>query len=223
MNFGQVTTCPYICFMTYIEALQKRYSVKKFDKEKLIPDDILRNILEAGRLSVSSLGLQPYEILVVESVEMKEKLIPAFYNPSQISTCSHLLVLISRRIIDHSYIDTYFNHIKNVRDIPIENLDGFRNSINGYISIRDENAILEWNERQAYILLGNLIFAAALESVDTCPMEGFNPEKINEILEINPETQKVSVTLALGYRAEDDVFQKMKKVRKPDDKLFKFI
>jgi nitroreductase len=209
--------------MTYLEALQKRYSVKKFDKEKTVPLEILKNILEAGRLSVSSLGLQPYEIIVVASEEMKQKLIPAFYNPSQICTCSHLLVLISRRIIDHSYIDAYFNHIKNVRAIPIENLDGFRNSIYGYISIRDENAILEWNERQAYILLGNLIFAAALENVDTCPMEGFNLEKINEILEISPETQKVSVTLALGYRAEDDAFQKMKKVRKPDDKLFKFI
>lgn len=209
--------------MTYLEALQKRYSVKKFDKEKTVPQETLKNILEAGRLSVSSLGLQPYEIIVVESEEMKQKLIPAFYNPSQISTCSHLIVLVSRKTVEKEYIDKYFEHIQAIRNIPAENLLGFRNSINNYLSIQDEHTILEWNERQSYILLGNLIFAAALEEVDTCPMEGFMEEKMDEILGLNSDTEKVSVTLALGYRAEDDAFQQMKKVRKPDDKLFKFI
>ncbi len=209
--------------MNYIEALQKRYSVKKFDKEKIIPEEILKNILEAGRLSVSSLGLQPYEIIVVESEEMKQKLIPAFYNPSQISTCSHLVVLVSKKNIEDMYVDNYFRHITKVRETPIENLTPFRKSIDSYLNIQDENSILEWNERQSYIVLGNLIFAAALEHVDTCPMEGFNQEKIDEILGINPASQKVSVTLALGYRSGDDIFQNMKKVRKPDEKLFKFI
>ena len=223
MNFGQVTTCPYICFMTYIEALQKRYSVKKFDKEKIVSQEKLKNILEAGRLSVSSLGLQPYQIIVVETEELKKQLIPAFYNPSQISTCSHLIVLVSRKTVEQDYLDKYFDHIKNIRNISDDLLIGFRKSIDSNLDSRDAQTILEWNERQTYILLGNLIFAAALEEVDTCPMEGFIEEKIDEVLGLNSNTEKVSVTLALGYRAEDDVFQKMKKVRKPDDKLFKFI
>lgn len=209
--------------MTYLEALQKRYSVKKFDKEKTVPQEKLKNILEAGRLSVSSLGLQPYEILVVASEEIKQKLIPAFYNPSQISTCSHLIVLISRKTVEQEYLDKYFEHIKTVRNLPDENLIGFRKNINSNLESRDAQTILEWNERQTYILLGNLIFAAALEEVDTCPMEGFIEEKMGEILGLNSDTKKVSVTLALGYRAQDDAFQQMKKVRKPDDKLFKFI
>ena len=82
--------------MNYLEALSKRYSVKKFNNE-IIPQEKLFNILESGKLSASSLGLQPYKILVVESEEMKKKLIPAFYNPSQISTCSHLIVIISKK------------------------------------------------------------------------------------------------------------------------------
>ena len=63
----------------------------------------------------------------------------------------------------------------------------------------------------------------ALEKVDTCPMEGFKMDEISKILEIDSEIEKVTVTLALGYRAEDDAFQKMKKVRKPNEKLFKFL
>jgi nitroreductase len=106
--------------MNYLEALSRRYSVKKFNHE-IIPQETLHNILESGKLSASSLGLQPYEILIVESEEMKQKLIPAFYNPSQISTCSHLIVIVSKKIVDDNYINGYFRHISKVRETPLEN------------------------------------------------------------------------------------------------------
>lgn len=209
--------------MNYVEALQKRYSIKKFALGKKIPQETLKNILEAGKLSASSLGLQPYKIFVIETEAMKEKLVPAFINPSQVSTCSHLVVIVSKKTIDESYIEGYFKHISEVRSIPVENLERFRNSINYYRGLHDEQTTISWNEKQAYIVLGNLMFAAALENVDSCPMEGFKPEIINDILELDTEKEHVSVTLALGYRAEDDPFQNMKKVRKPDEKLFKFL
>ena len=209
--------------MNYVEALQNRYSVKKFDKERTIPQEILNNILEAGKLSASSLGLQPYRILVAESSEIKQKLIPAFYNPSQISTCSHLIVIVTRKNIDEDYIGNYFNHISHVREMPVENLEGFRKSINFYLDTNNEEELMHWNEKQGYLLLGNLMFAAALEKVDTCPMEGFKQEVISEILQIDSDRERVGVTLALGYRAKDDPFQTLKKVRKPNDKLFKFL
>ncbi|MGG5209035.1 NAD(P)H-dependent oxidoreductase [Chryseobacterium sp. MIQD13] len=208
--------------MNYLEALSRRYSVKKFNHE-IIPQDILFNILESGKLSASSLGLQPYKILVVESEEMKQKLIPAFYNPSQISTCSHLIVIISKKTIEENYIHGYFNHISEVRETPVESLDLFRKSINQHITQKTQDEIFNWAEKQSYIVLANLMYAAAIESIDSCPMEGFRQDLIEEILNINPETEKVTVTLALGYRSEEDHFQHMKKVRKPNEKLFKFI
>lgn len=208
--------------MNYLEALSRRYSVKKFNKE-IIPQEKLFNILESGKLSASSLGLQPYKILVVESEEMKQKLIPAFYNPSQISTCSHLIVIISKRTLDESYVNGYFRHISEVRETPLEKLELFRNSINQHISQKTQDEIFNWAEKQSYIVLANLMYAAAIENVDSCPMEGFRQELIEEILDVNPETEKVTVTLALGYRSEEDYFQHMKKVRKPNEKLFKFI
>lgn len=209
--------------MDYIEALQKRYSVKKFDAEKKISSTTIQKILEAGKLSASSLGLQPYKIFVAETKEMKEKLIPAFVNPSQISTCSHLIIIVSKKTIDEDYINGYFQHISEVRNLPVENLEPFRNSINYYRNSKTLENTISWNEKQAYIVLGNLMFASALENVDTCPMEGFHDDIINEILELNLDKEHVCVTLALGYRAEDDAFQKMKKVRKPNEKLFKFL
>ncbi|MGE8432334.1 MULTISPECIES: NAD(P)H-dependent oxidoreductase [Chryseobacterium] len=208
--------------MNYLEALSRRYSVKKFNNQ-IIPQETLHNILESGKLSASSLGLQPYKIIVVESEEMKQKLIPAFYNPSQISTCSHLVVIISKKIIEENYIHGYFNHISAVRETPLETLDPFKNSINQHINQKTQDEIFNWAEKQSYIVLANLMYAAAIENIDSCPMEGFRQDLIEEILNVNSETEKVTVTLALGYRSEEDHFQHMKKVRKPNEKLFKFI
>ncbi|QOW10914.1 NAD(P)H-dependent oxidoreductase [Kaistella flava (ex Peng et al. 2021)] len=209
--------------MNYLEALNKRYSVKKFDPEKNVSTEALHNILEAARLSASSLGLQPYRIIIVQNSEMKEKLIPAFYNPSQISTCSHLIVIVSKNSIGNEYIGNYFSHISATREVPLESLNPFRESISKHIQHLNSEEVMIWADKQSYIVLGNLMFAAALENVDTCPMEGFKQETIDEILGLDPSKEKVAVTLALGYRSTEDDFQNLKKVRKPNDKLFKFI
>lgn len=209
--------------MNYIEDLEHRYAVKVFDNQKTIPQDKLSNILKAGQLSPSSLGLQPYRVIVVESAEMKTKLIPAFKNPSQITTCSHLLVLTTKAKIEADYLNSYFNHISEVRNIPQEQLKLFRENIDGHLqSLSDEN-LLNWNEKQTYILLGDLIFAAALEKVDTCPIEGFYKDKMESILALDPSVERATVTLALGYRSETDPFQNLAKVRKPDNKFLTYL
>lgn len=197
--------------------------MKKFNKEKTVQPGLISKILEAAKLSASSLGLQPYELIVVQSAEMKEKLIPAFYNPSQISTCSHLIVIVSKNNISTEYIGDYFNQISKTREIPLEELTPFRKSISSHIERLSADEIMTWADKQSYIVLGNLMFAAALEDVDTCPMEGFKQEMIDQILNLDTATEKVAVTLALGYRAEEDEFQSFKKVRKADETLFKFI
>lgn len=209
--------------MNYIEALNNRYSVKKFDSSKKIEPVTLSRILQAGKLSASSLGLQPYKILVIQTESILKDLIPAFYNPSQISTCSHLLVILSKKDVEPNYLDGYFRHISEVREQTSESLQLFRNNIEYFLNTFQQDHKISWAEKQAYIALGNLMFAAALENVDTCPMEGFITDKLEQLLDINTELEKIAVTLALGYRAGDDTFQHLKKVRKPDEKLFKFI
>ncbi|WP_161530996.1 NAD(P)H-dependent oxidoreductase [Riemerella anatipestifer] len=209
--------------MNYIDALNKRYSVKKFDTEKKVTEDTLSRILEAGRLSASSLGLQPYRVLVISSPSKKEDLASAFYNPSQTSTCSHLLVIISKKELEKNYVDSYFNLISKERQAPLEALQPFRSSVEGYINRHNSETLPYWNEKQAYILLSNFIFSAALEGVDTCPMEGFDAHKVAEILDIDSSKEIPTVCLALGYRAHDDLFQRSKKIRKPSEDLFQYI
>ena len=126
--------------MNYLEALSKRYSVKIFNRE-IIPQETLHSILESGKLAASSLGLQPYKIIVVQSEEMKQKLIPSFYNPSQISTCSHLIVITSKRSIDEKYIQGYFNQISEIRDTPVEELDPFKKSIHQHMDRQTDDQI----------------------------------------------------------------------------------
>jgi len=208
--------------MNYLEALNWRYSVKKFDGRK-ISSQKLNNILEAGRLSVSSLGLQPYHLLVVENDETIQKLIPAFYNPSQISTCSHLIALVSKTNINKEYVDNYFSHIINERGVTLDQLVAFRNNINSQLENQTSQEMESWSEKQSYIVLGSLIMASAQENIDSCPMEGFKSDILEDILKIDKETEKIAVVLTLGHRAEDDNFQNFKKVRKPADKFIKFL
>ncbi|KFC24326.1 NAD(P)H-dependent oxidoreductase [Chryseobacterium sp. FH1] len=208
--------------MNYLEALNWRYSVKRFNGKK-ISSEKLNNILEAGRLSVSSQGLQPYHLLVVENDETIQKLIPAFYNPSQISTCSHLIALVSKTNINKEYVDNYFSHIINERGVTLEQLVAFRNNINSQLENQTSQEMESWSEKQSYIVLGSLIMASAQENIDSCPMEGFRQDILEDVLKIDKESEKIAVVLTLGYRAEDDNFQNFKKVRKPADKFIKFL
>ncbi|KFC23804.1 NAD(P)H-dependent oxidoreductase [Epilithonimonas lactis] len=208
--------------MNYLEALNWRYSVKRFNGKK-ISSEKLNNILEAGRLSVSSQGLQPYHLLVVENDETIQKLIPAFYNPSQISTCSHLIALVSKTNINKEYVDNYFSHIINERGVTLEQLVAFRNNINSQLENQTSHEMESWSEKQSYIVLGSLIMASAQENIDSCPMEGFRQDILEDVLKIDKESEKIAVVLTLGYRAEDDNFQNFKKVRKPADKFIKFL
>lgn len=206
--------------MDYLEALNWRYSVKKFSGEK-IPEAQLDRIIEAARLSASSMGLQPYKMLVVETPELKTQLSEAFYQQQQVETCSHLLIFVSRKTISENYIDTYFNNIAETRGLLPNELRAFRNSVEGFTQYMSPEESEHWSDKQAYIALGNSLLACALEKIDTCPMEGFNRKMVEDILEIDTENYKVAVSLAIGYRAADDDFQNLKKVRKPLEKFTK--
>lgn len=208
--------------MNYITPLEKRYSVKKFSDQK-VPKDALERILKAGQLSASSLGLQPYKIYILESSESLEKASDAFYNKSQISTCSHLILITAKTNIEDSYIEGYFRHISEVREIPMESLEGFKTSIQGHREKVGTENLIHWSEKQGYIVLGHLIMAAALEEIDSSPMEGFNSDILAEALGIDTTLERPAVTLALGYRAQDDVFSTLKKVRKPNEKLLTYL
>lgn len=205
--------------MKLIDALNWRYAVKRMNGVK-IPQDKIDNILEATRLSASSMGLQPYTILVIENKDIKKKLQPAAYNQPQIVESSHLLVFTAWENVTQEHVDEYINNIAQVRNVTLESLEGFRTSLMSIVHGRSPEQKYEWAVRQAYISFGTAITAAAVEEVDATPMEGFNPDAVDEILGLKEKGLRSVTILALGYRdAEKDFLVNAKKVRRDRDKL----
>lgn len=205
--------------MELIDALNWRYAVKRMNGQK-VPQDKLNNILEAARLSASSMGLQPYKIFVIQNEELKKKLQTAAYNQPQIIEGSHILVFTAYNKITEKDVQDYIHHIAEVRNVSLESLDGFRNSMLNIVYDKTQNEQYEWAARQTYIAFGTAIVAAALGHVDATPMEGFNPAAVDELLGLPQQGLRSVTMLALGYRdISKDNLAKAKKVRKDKEEI----
>ena len=207
--------------MKLIDALNWRYAAKRMNGQK-VPKEKMENILEATRLSASSMGLQPYTILVIENEAVKKQLLPAAYNQLQIVESSHLLVFAAWKNITEKEINDYLENIKNVRGVSGESLVGFKQSLMNIVNGRTQEQKQEWATRQAYIAFGTAITAAALEQVDATPMEGFSADAVDEILNLDAQGLRSVTLLALGYRdSEKDFLSGAKKVRRHSEQLIR--
>jgi len=205
--------------MKLIDALNWRYAVKRMTGAK-VPEEKVENILDATRLSASSMGLQPYSILVIEDEELKKKLRPAANNQPQIVESSHLLVFAAWENITEQNVDDYMANIAEVRNVHLKSLAGFRASLMNIVNGRTQEQKYELAARQAYIAFGTAIAAAAIEEVDATPMEGFNSKAVDEILNLKEKGLRSVTILALGYRdADNDAMASAKKVRREKEKL----
>jgi nitroreductase len=204
--------------MELIESLQWRYATKKMNGDK-IPQDKLERILEATRLAPSSYGLTPYQVIVVEDQDLKEQLVGACYGQTQLKDSSAVLVFATWDTIDEDEVGNYINTIADQRNIPVDVLSDFKGMMLGTLSNMTEEQKTIWAQKQTYIGLGFSLVASALEGVDSTPMEGFVPSKVDEILGLNELTLTSTLVLPLGYRdTENDSLSTMKKIRR--DNLF---
>ncbi|WP_198405793.1 NAD(P)H-dependent oxidoreductase [Chitinophaga caeni] len=193
-----------------------RYATKKFDAERKIDADQLNKILEATNLSASSYGLQPYKVLVIQDPAVREKLRAVSWNQSQITDASHLVVFARYKDVAEGHVDEYMQQIARTRGIGMESIAGFSAALKGKVQqLNSENTVEEWTARQAYLALGTMLTACAVEGIDACPMEGFDPAQYDEILGLKEKNLRTAVIAAVGYRAADDALQHAKKVRKP--------
>jgi len=202
--------------MELIKSLEWRYATKKMNGDK-IPQDKLDRILEATRLAPSSYGLTPYQVIVVEDQELKEQLVPACYGQTQLADSSAVLVFAVWDEITEWSVENYINDIADQRNIPVNVLDGLKDMMVGTISNMSEEQKTIWAQKQTYIGLGFSLVASALEEVDSTPMEGFVPSKVDEVLGLKELGLKSTIVLPLGYRdTEGDSLSTMKKVRRSD-------
>lgn len=203
----------------FIKSLEWRFASKSFDAAKQVPQDDIDFIKKAIQLSVSSYGLQQYKVLIVKNKAIQEKLTAASYNQTQVSEASHVFVFCSIKNVDDNLIDEYMTNISETRDTPKESLAGFAKMLQDHVARRTPEQVEEWSDRQSYITMTNMLNACAIKEIDSCPMEGFIPEKYSEILNLDNNLKPVLV-VPIGYRTDDDKYAKLAKVRKPMDELF---
>lgn len=197
-----------------LESLAWRYATKKFDPARKIDAATWKALEAALVLSPSSYGLQPWKFLVVEDAGLKAKLRPASWNQSQVEDCSHHVVFLVKEGFGLPEIEHFVDRIAEVRGVPRESLEMYRGfMVKDLVEGPRAQVISEWAARQVYIALGNFMTSAALLGVDTCPMEGLVPEQYDEILGLKGSGWRTLCACPAGYRAEDDKYASIPKVR----------
>lgn len=203
-----------------LEKLNWRYATKKMDAAKAVPQDKVDRIIEAVRLAPTSSGLQPFEVIVVTNPEVREKIKAIAWNQAQITDGSHLLVFAAWDTYTADRINSMFDFVNQERNFTNEGWENYRKMLLNTYPQRDAQVNFEHAARQAYIGLGLAVTAAAFEGVDSTPMEGFEPDKLDEILRLRARGLRSVAILPLGYReAEKDWLAPLKKVRRPRDQF----
>jgi nitroreductase len=202
--------------MSLIDTLNWRYACKNMDAQKPVEEEKVDRILEAIRLTATSSGLQQYELLVITNKEIQAKLQAIAWNQSQVTAASHVLVFAAWDNYTEERINMMFDLTNEIRGFKNDGWEAYRQMLLSTYPNRDVEANYQHAARQAYVALGTALIAAAMEGVDSTPMEGFDPAAADEILGLRELGLRSVVLLPLGYRKEEgDWLVNLKKVRRP--------
>lgn len=199
---------------TVVRQLEWRYATKKFDPARKIPAADWDALERALVLTPSSFGLQPWKFLVVQDPALRERLVAASWGQKQVVQASHVVVFAIRKSMGQAELDEFMERIASVRGVAVETLAGYRKAIAGFLARpKPEFDADAWAALQVYIALGNFMTSAAMMGIDTCPMEGIDPAKYDELLGLPARGLATTVVCVAGYRAADDSYAAAKKVR----------
>jgi nitroreductase len=197
-----------------LRQLTWRYATKKFDPARKVSVADWAVLEQALIPTASSYGLQPWKFIVVTDPALKAKLRPASWNQAQVEDCSHLVVFTAKQDITEADLDRFIVRTAEVRGATLESLAGYKGYMLGDLVKGPRHAIIhEWAARQTYIAMGNLLTSAALLGIDTCPFEGIEPAKYDEILGLTGTGYATVAACPVGYRAADDKYASAPKVR----------
>ena len=203
-----------------IESLNWRYATKKYAPEKKLTGDQLNTLLEAVRLAPTSFGLQPFRVIVVSDPAVRAKLRAVGYGQSPITDASHFLVFAAKTDLGIKTVDEFIALTASVRNKPNDSFNEYHKMVLGAIANNTPEQNTAWAARQAYIALGTLLTAAAVSGIDATPMEGFDHKGFDDVLGLEKLNLTAVVAAAIGFRAEDDDYAKLKKVRFPKEQFF---
>jgi len=185
----------------FLKAMNFRHACKEFDVSKKISKEDIDFIMQTARKSPSSFGMEPWKFLVITNDKLKEELRPLCWNQVQITSCSHLVVVLSA--IDAVKLQSGIPLKRFARrKMPQDKLDFYLDLYDSHLrdTLSTNENTYAWTSKQTYIALGNMINAAAFLEIDSCPIEGFEKQKVEELLKLDTNKFQVSVILPLGYR-----------------------
>ena len=201
--------------MKIIDSLEWRYACKKFDPTKKLSTELVEALKKAFNLTATSYGLQPLKLLVIESDDIKQSLLPYAYYQAQVTSCSHLLVICIDTAFGEDSVDEKFDLEKEIRGTGDEIIEKFRGQLKSIYRKKTAEQLERESTYQAYIALGNLMTVCAELRIDSCPMEGFIPPKVDEVLNLGDKNLKSVLMLPVGHRSGADPTNGLKKIRKP--------
>ena len=200
--------------MDLIEKLNWRYATKKFDSSKKLSPEKLEILKQAFNLTATSYGVQTMKMVVVNNETIKSEMVKYCYGQEQVKGASHVLAICIQDEVSEADVDNYFDTVVKIRNTSESILGKYRKELKDFVNSRTLEELETWCVNQAYIALGNLMTVCAVEGIDSCPMEGFLPDKIDELLDLKKHNLRSVLLLPVGYRAKDDMFSDLKKVRK---------
>lgn len=214
--------------MNIAEISEKRFTTKHYDGSKKIPDDQFKQLCTVLRNSPSSVNSQPWHFVVISTEEGKKKILPAIteFNHPRITDASHIVVFCAltempeehlKAVLDQEDKDGRFAN----EDIKKANDEG-RHFFVG-LNNKTPEKLFSWESKQVYIALGNLLLGAATLGIDSTPIEGFDQQKMDEILGLKAKGLSSVVVASLGYHTAEDYNSKIPKSRFPDEKIFTFM
>ena len=216
-----------------LDALNTRYAVKKFDPTKKLREEQLVLIEETLRLTPSSFGFEPWKFVIVSDQTIREKLFPHSRGNRQVITAPHLVVLCAKNHVGNADIRAFLKRTMEVRGVKESVLANLKKTLYGVVWARNLNMwtfglpelifgtkiFRQWQTKQVYIALGNLISVCAHQKIDAAPIEGFSQRAYKKILDTSVDGYTPVVLCAVGYRAADDMFASMAKVRKTKEEV----
>ena len=209
--------------MELIDKLNWRYASKAMNRQ-VVPQAKIDNIIEAISLAPTSSGLQPFEVYVITNQTVKDEIRAIAWNQSVVSDCSHLLVFAAWDTYTEERINKMFDLVNEVRGFTNEGWENYRQMVLREYPPRDSEVNFNHAARQAYIAFSQAIAAAAFEEVDATPMEGFDANALDELLQLRAKGLRSCVMLPLGYRdTQRDWLATLKKVRKSKEDLIKVV
>lgn len=196
-----------------LAALSRRYATKQFDPSRSISEQDWDVIEQSLVLTPSSFGLQPWKFLVVKDPAIRAELQPESWGQPQVTEASHFIVLAARTDLTPADIDAWITRMAEVQGKSLDAVAPLRGMIAGFAEAKSCEERHQWNIRQVYVALGQLMTTAAWLDIDTCPMEGISTSSYDRILGLERSGYATVVACALGYRAESDKYATTPKAR----------